>query len=234
MWYSSGAPSGLSRPRGVVGSGHQVYVVCPRIGDDEETAAKGKKAKKPAVEDGDGEEPPPDESGEQRRPPLAVLDVAEQLGAGPLAGLFQSLAGSSMGPFVDRLVPIGLVLVGLSLVLGLLTQAGCWGALGFLTLFYASSIPMSGVDMTLTQASRAPGVFANTDAAVSSKACLNSSRSSRRSTTVSMIGGRGGGLVALARMLRIIIGARRRRPNTVLQSLCCMRTPRSVSSTRSG
>ncbi|MFC7340853.1 ATP-dependent DNA helicase RecG [Saccharopolyspora griseoalba] len=76
-----------ARVREEVDAGHQVYVVCPRIGDDEETAAKGKKAKKPAVEDGDGEEPPPDESGDQRRPPVAVLDVAEQLGAGPLAGL---------------------------------------------------------------------------------------------------------------------------------------------------
>ncbi|MER5388653.1 ATP-dependent DNA helicase RecG [Saccharopolyspora sp. NPDC002686] len=72
-----------------VAAGHQVYVVCPRIGDDEETAGKGKKkTRKTAVDDSDGggEEPPP-EDGEERRPPLAVLDVAEQLGAGPLAGL---------------------------------------------------------------------------------------------------------------------------------------------------
>ena len=40
-----------------------------------------------------------------------------------------------------------------------------------------SSIPMSAVGMTLMQASRAPGVFANADAAVSIRACLNSSRS---------------------------------------------------------
>ncbi|MBB5155444.1 ATP-dependent DNA helicase RecG [Saccharopolyspora phatthalungensis] len=72
-----------------VRAGHQVYVVCPRIGDDEENSGKGKKkAAKSAVDDSDGggEEPPP-EDGEERRPPLAVLDVAEQLGAGPLAGL---------------------------------------------------------------------------------------------------------------------------------------------------
>ena len=33
MWYSSGAPSGLSRPSGVVGSGHQVVKrgVIPRL-----------------------------------------------------------------------------------------------------------------------------------------------------------------------------------------------------------
>ncbi|WP_344132016.1 ATP-dependent DNA helicase RecG [Saccharopolyspora halophila] len=76
-----------SRVREEVEAGHQVYVVCPRIGDDEEIAGQGKKAKKSAVEDGDDEEPPPDDGGEQRRPPLAVLDVAEQLSAGPLAGL---------------------------------------------------------------------------------------------------------------------------------------------------
>ncbi|MEV4643953.1 ATP-dependent DNA helicase RecG [Saccharopolyspora sp. NPDC049357] len=70
-----------------VAAGHQVYVVCPRIGDDEETSGKGKKSKKSTVDDGDGEEPPPDDGGEQRRPPVAVVDVAEQLAAGPLSGL---------------------------------------------------------------------------------------------------------------------------------------------------
>ncbi|MER7010143.1 ATP-dependent DNA helicase RecG [Saccharopolyspora sp. NPDC000359] len=71
-----------------VAAGHQVYVVCPRIGDDEEDAGKGgKKSRKTAVDDSDeGEEPPP-EDGEERRPPLAVLEVAEQLAAGPLKGL---------------------------------------------------------------------------------------------------------------------------------------------------
>jgi ATP-dependent DNA helicase RecG len=48
-----------------VGKGHQVYVVCPRIGD----------------------EPPSNNNGSDRRPPLAVLDVAAELEAGPLAGL---------------------------------------------------------------------------------------------------------------------------------------------------
>ncbi|TDC90102.1 ATP-dependent DNA helicase RecG [Saccharopolyspora aridisoli] len=79
-----------------VAAGHQVYVVCPRIGDDEETSGKGKgkgkgkkskRSEEPTVDDGDGEEPPPDDGGEQRRPPVAVIDVAEQLAAGPLSGL---------------------------------------------------------------------------------------------------------------------------------------------------
>jgi thiosulfate dehydrogenase [quinone] large subunit len=64
---------------------------------------------------------------------------------GPLAGLFHALGQSAMAGWVDHLVPIGLALVGLSLVLGLLTQLGLWGALGFLTLFYLSAIPADGV-----------------------------------------------------------------------------------------
>jgi ATP-dependent DNA helicase RecG len=52
------------RVREEVAAGHQAYVVCPRIGDEPE----------PATEDG-------------RRPPLAVLEVAEQLGSGALSGL---------------------------------------------------------------------------------------------------------------------------------------------------
>jgi len=37
------------------------------------------------------------------------------------------------------------VLVGLSLILGLFTQVGLWGALAFLTLFYVSAIPTEGI-----------------------------------------------------------------------------------------
>ncbi|RMI92471.1 ATP-dependent DNA helicase RecG [Streptomyces sp. ZS0098] len=60
------------RVREEVEKGHQAYVVCPRIGDEEE----GAKAKKKS---------PEDEA--EKRPPLAVLDTAEQLARGPLAGL---------------------------------------------------------------------------------------------------------------------------------------------------
>jgi ATP-dependent DNA helicase RecG len=63
------------RLREEVAAGRQAYVVCPRIGDvsgpDDEP------------EDADGA---PD-GGSDRRPPLAVLDVAEMLRAGPLRGL---------------------------------------------------------------------------------------------------------------------------------------------------
>jgi len=52
-----------------VGKGHQVYVVCPRIGE--------------GVSDDDT---PPSE-GDEKRPPVAVLEVAPLLASGPLAGL---------------------------------------------------------------------------------------------------------------------------------------------------
>ncbi|KEI43009.1 ATP-dependent DNA helicase RecG [Saccharopolyspora rectivirgula] len=69
-----------------VAAGHQVYVVCPRIGDDE--PASGRRKKNAASElDDSAVGAPEEESGGERRPPLAVLEVAEQLRSGPLAGL---------------------------------------------------------------------------------------------------------------------------------------------------
>jgi ATP-dependent DNA helicase RecG len=56
------------RVREEVAAGHQAYVVCPRIGDQE--AAEDVKT------DDDG-----------RRPPLSVVEVAEMLAEGPLKGL---------------------------------------------------------------------------------------------------------------------------------------------------
>jgi len=63
------------RVREEVAAGHQAYVVCPRIG---EASAPG--------EDADAE-PPEDSTASGRRQPLAVLDVAADLAAEPLAGL---------------------------------------------------------------------------------------------------------------------------------------------------
>jgi ATP-dependent DNA helicase RecG len=62
------------RVREEVAAGHQAYVVCPKIGDDG------------GAEDQDLE---PDDGGDEdaKRPPLAVLDVAEGLRTGPLDGL---------------------------------------------------------------------------------------------------------------------------------------------------
>ncbi|MFG2112990.1 ATP-dependent DNA helicase RecG [Streptomyces sp. NPDC048718] len=76
-------------------AGHQAYVVCPRIGDEEDgngktpKGAKGDKAAKKKAS-------PEDEA--EKRPPLAVLDVAEQLRAGPLAGLRVEVLHGRMHP----------------------------------------------------------------------------------------------------------------------------------------
>ncbi|MEU6175620.1 ATP-dependent DNA helicase RecG [Streptantibioticus parmotrematis] len=75
--------------------GHQAYVVCPRIGDEEEAeGAKGAKgARKKA--DADGPDAPDDA---ERRPALAVLEVAEQLAEGPLEGLRVEALHGRMAP----------------------------------------------------------------------------------------------------------------------------------------
>ncbi len=72
------------RVREEVAAGHQAYVVCPRIGDeeDEPRAAKEKSAEDEA----------------EKRPPLAVVDVAEQLVKGPLRDLRVEVLHGRMQP----------------------------------------------------------------------------------------------------------------------------------------
>ena len=67
---------------------------------------------------------------------------------GPFADVFHRLAGSSWLPTIDHVVAIGLVLVGLSLMLGLFTQAGCVGAILLLSMFYLAQIPTHGLHET--------------------------------------------------------------------------------------
>ncbi|RBY87130.1 ATP-dependent DNA helicase RecG [Blastococcus sp. TBT05-19] len=75
------------RLREEVAAGRQAYVVCPRIGDV------------PGDEPEDADGAPPDEDGRSdRRPPLAVLDVAEALRSGPLAGLRLDVLHGRMTP----------------------------------------------------------------------------------------------------------------------------------------
>jgi ATP-dependent DNA helicase RecG len=81
-----------ARVRAEVAAGRQAYVVCPRIGDEEG-----------APEDGDGPDdaggaPPEDKGAGDRRPPLAVLDVAEALRAGPLSALRVEVLHGRMAP----------------------------------------------------------------------------------------------------------------------------------------
>ena len=79
--------------------------------------------------------------------PIASWSSAGYLRAatGPFASVFNALGSSSWVSTLDLLVPIALVLVGLSLILGLLTQIGCLGAMVLLATFYLSAVPTSGV-----------------------------------------------------------------------------------------
>ncbi|MBM7441633.1 ATP-dependent DNA helicase RecG [Streptomyces sp. HB132] len=78
------------RVREEVENGHQAYVVCPRIGDDadEEGDKKGKAPKKQAAPEDDAE----------KRPPLAVLEIADQLRKGALTGLRIEVLHGRMHP----------------------------------------------------------------------------------------------------------------------------------------
>ncbi|GHH86639.1 ATP-dependent DNA helicase RecG [Streptomyces sulfonofaciens] len=106
------------RVREEVEAGHQAYVVCPRIGDEEDQPGPGGKERGGAGKGGAGgratasarttaaepgsaktaapaqDEPPDSGADPDKRPPLAVLDVAEQLAKGPLSALtVESLHG---------------------------------------------------------------------------------------------------------------------------------------------
>lgn len=72
------------RVREEVSNGHQAYVVCPRIGDEDDAPKKGPQK--------------PPEGDAEKRPPLAVLDVAEQLAKGPLQGLKVEVLHGRMQP----------------------------------------------------------------------------------------------------------------------------------------
>lgn len=76
------------RVREEVGKGHQAYVVCPRIGDGEDEPKKKAAAKAAQAAEADAE----------KRPPLAVLEIAEQLSAGPLTGLRIEVLHGRMQP----------------------------------------------------------------------------------------------------------------------------------------
>ncbi|MFF4033120.1 ATP-dependent DNA helicase RecG [Streptomyces sviceus] len=71
------------RVREEVENGHQAYVVCPRIGDEEDDPRKARKSAEDEAE---------------KRPPLAVLDIADQLVKGPLSGLRVEVLHGRMHP----------------------------------------------------------------------------------------------------------------------------------------
>jgi thiosulfate dehydrogenase [quinone] large subunit len=78
--------------------------------------------------------------------PLPAWTSAGYLKAasGPLARVFQWMIDGGRIGWIDNTVKFSLLLIGLSLILGLLTRAGLWGALFFLTLFYLLAIPTAG------------------------------------------------------------------------------------------
>ncbi len=78
-----------ARVREEVEAGHQVYVVCPRVGDGAVEAE--------LVEPDDVERDSESDSGE-RRPPYAVLDVAPQLVEGALHGLRLGILHGKLPP----------------------------------------------------------------------------------------------------------------------------------------
>ena len=117
------------RVREEVGRGRQAYVVCPRIGGDEAGLASDEVAGPVVASSGSAapvmsgtrqagagpnglfDEPEPGPS----RPPVAVLDLAAELGAGPLAGLRLAILHGRLPPdekdkvmlaFADGLVDV--------------------------------------------------------------------------------------------------------------------------------
>ncbi|MEU9184969.1 ATP-dependent DNA helicase RecG [Streptomyces sp. NPDC048484] len=78
------------RVREEVSNGHQAYVVCPRIGDEDDDPKK-KSKKKPSAEEVAAADA-------EKRPPLAVLEVADQLAQGPLQGLKVEVLHGRMPP----------------------------------------------------------------------------------------------------------------------------------------
>ncbi len=85
------------RVREEAAAGHQAYVVCPRIGDDiDEPADPPSADPQPADPQKGGKKSAEDEAG--KRPPLAVLDIADQLAKGPLQGLRVEVLHGRMQP----------------------------------------------------------------------------------------------------------------------------------------
>jgi len=78
--------------------------------------------------------------------PVTSWSAAGYLNAatGPFAQIFHALARMRAIGIIDAGIPLALLLVGLSLVVGLFTQAGCAGAALLLTLFYLAAIPVAG------------------------------------------------------------------------------------------
>jgi thiosulfate dehydrogenase (quinone) large subunit len=83
--------------------------------------------------------------------PLAAFSSAGYINAatsGPLASVAKWAVDAGLLPWIDRLIIFGLLAVGISLMLGLLTRIGCIGGLLLLSLFYFTAIPTAGLPQT--------------------------------------------------------------------------------------
>lgn len=65
--------------------------------------------------------------------------------SGPLGKLAHFAVEAGWLPVIDKLVMFGIAAVGLSLILGFLTRAGCIGGLVLLSMFYLLAIPTTGM-----------------------------------------------------------------------------------------
>jgi thiosulfate dehydrogenase [quinone] large subunit len=72
---------------------------------------------------------------------------------GPIGGLARAAADAGLLPWIDRLMMLGVAAVGLSLILGLLTRAGCVGGLLLLGLFYVMQVPTTGMPQPMAEGS---------------------------------------------------------------------------------
>lgn len=76
--------------------------------------------------------------------PLQAWSSAGYLSSatGPFAGFFHRLGSAPWIGTLDLAIAILLVAIGISLLIGFFTQAGCVGAMALLALFYVSAIPL--------------------------------------------------------------------------------------------
>ena len=82
--------------------------------------------------------------------PLASWRSAPYLNAstGSLVQFWKRLLALGETSQLNSVIKFSLALIGLSLLLGLFTRIGCWGALSLLLLFYFTAAPTTGVATT--------------------------------------------------------------------------------------
>ena len=72
---------------------------------------------------------------------------------GPFGRLARAAIDAGLQPATDKLIMFGVAAVGLSLILGLLTRAGCVGAMALLALFYVMAVPTAGMPQPMAEGS---------------------------------------------------------------------------------